>query len=509
MRSLIARFLLKLVVPLIVGLVMIGVFRRAEGWILCGLFVAWRALALAEDWRRARLPAPDWEQRGRELLEMFRQEEELAAEDGDKSAVPADDRELAQLAYSQVEHERKAFVPARSRPTLVAETIGLLGCALLVPLAVALSTSPFYSLRRNSSWLDMTVIVAALSFYGAPHLRKLRGRINPWMWWVTPTVIAAAVIGSQLAERHAYLNPLHPEHRRLAAEKVLGLVDNITAADHVDWVVNYAEDRARLGAKAEAAGLCERALRLSPGIPKAVWLMRTLGAPVPDLADASSPDATYLLPGEVPPRARTTSLSPELANVPSCTVILVRMGDVDDNLVNYVAAVLGKELGLPTLLYERTLPLPPHTRRRGLLVGKQWDFESLFAPLQQELANKVPPAPLKFLMLTSADLYSGGANFVFNVQWEWGAIVATAQFERAGGSQELFQHRVAKQAISAVIKTFGVPPSTDRRCVTSYPRSLGELDEKGNRPLPATRADFTARLKTVNDLWQRHRAGAR
>ena len=112
-------------------------------------------------------------------------------------------------------------------------------------------------------------------------------------------------------------------------------------------------------------------------------------------------------------------------------------------------------------------------------------------------------------MITSADLYHGDANYIFNVQWDWGAIVATAQFDRAGGPREVLRHRVAKQALSAVIKTFGIPASTDRRCVTSYPRSLAELDAKGNRPLPATRTAFEAKLREMNEPWQRYRASVR
>ena len=79
-------------------------------------------------------------------------------------------------------------------------------------------------------------------------------------------------------------------------------------------------------------------------------------------------------------------------------------------------------------------------------------------------------------------------------------------FLRGVGDRALLCHRIAKQSLSAIIKSFGLQPSTDRRCVTSYPASIGELDAKGNRPLPATREAFDAKLRKLNEPWQRYRA---
>ncbi len=512
MSQLVLQLLLKSVVPILLCFALFGIFPRAEGWIACGLFVLWRLLGLVGEWKDVSKPHPDWEKRTEELLLSYQDpkppvlpESTSVEQTGVRNALP---ETLVQVVLSQVERERSAWTLPRQRSVLLAETVGLLGFMLILPLAVFLYRLDFYSFRRSSSWADAIVFGFALTLYAAPHLRCLRERawFNPWLWWGLPSVIFLALLFQQLNTRHSYLNPLHPDHRQLAADKILQLTDTVVAADHADWLTNHAADLTRKGASDEAAALCEYALRLRPSMPEALEILRALRGTIPASMPSVPPDAPYSMEDKPPPRAKRTLLDKSLETVTGCTVVLLPMGEVSDDLLDFVAAVITKECGLPVLVYEGRLTLPPHTRWRGLARGRQWSVESLIPPLQQELGGTQPLAPIKYLIITTADIYSDGANFLFNSTRDWGGIVATAQFVQAGGDNATLRHRVAKQSLSTVIKSFGIPPSPDRRCVTSYPASIDELDLKGNRPLPDTRAAFDERINELNASWLHHRA---
>jgi hypothetical protein len=49
-----------------------------------------------------------------------------------------------------------------------------------------------------------------------------------------------------------------------------------------------------------------------------------------------------------------------------------------------------------------------------------------------------------------------------------------------------------------LLKSFALPASSDRDCVTSYVRSLEEFDQKGNRPNAHTLALF----QKARDQWE-------
>ena len=507
MSRFIAQLLLKIAIPLVLGLLLAGTFPRAEAWMACGLFVIWRVFLLAGEWNRSRQSLPDWEQRTRQLVEFWKQRDTDDSPDAEPEIhVP----NPMHLAIAQVERERAAWKPTRPRSDLMAEVLGLLGYVLVMPLVVTLYREEFFSFRRSYAQSDFFLFTGGMALYAAPHLPVLRrtGLMHPILWWFFPAFTFFTLLAVQLLVYHPYLNPFDPNRRKLAAEKVLKLArtDNIVAGNHADWVTDYADDLARIGRKDEAVALCETALRLQPDMQEAMRLLDQLRGPLPEPHFAIAPNAPYFAPGESPPRAKRTLMSKELENVPACTVILMPMGDVGEDLLDYVAAVITRETGIPSLVYDRTLPLPEYTRQRGLLGSKQWSIESLIKPVQKELSGPLPQAPLRFLILTSADMYNGSVNFMFNTSAEWGGIVATAQFEYAGGSRALLCHRIAKQSLSAIIKSFGLQPATDRRCVTSYPNCIDEVDAKGNRPMPATREIFETNLRNINEPWQRYRA---
>lgn len=506
------RLLLKSVVPILLCLALFGVFSRIDGWVACGLFVLWRLLTLISEWNRSKKPHPDWKKRTEELLLSYQTPKPPPLPEPSSAEQTAARHTLSenyvQGVLSQVERERAAWTLPRQQSVLLAEAVGLLGFMVILPLTISLYRLDFYSFRRSSSWGDAMVFGLALVLYAVPHLRCLRERswFNPWVWWGLPSVIFLALLFHQIDTRHPYLNQLRPDHRQIAAEKILQLSDTIVAADHADWLTNYAADLKSKGANEEAAAICEYALRLRPSMPEALEILGTLRGTAPEAMLSVSPNAPYSVEDKPPPRAKRTLLDKSLETVTSCTVVLLPMGEVSDDLLDFVAAVITDECGLPVLVYEGRLALPPHTRWRGLASGPQWSSESLAQPLRQELGKTQPVAPIKYLIITSADMFADDANFLFNTTQEWGGIIATAQFVQAGGDKATLRHRVAKQSLSTVIKSFGIPPSPDRRCVTSYPAGMNELDLKGNRPLPETRAAFDEKLSELNASWLHQRA---
>ena len=77
-----------------------------------------------------------------------------------------------------------------------------------------------------------------------------------------------------------------------------------------------------------------------------------------------------------------------------------------------------------------------------------------------------------------------------------------------GRAQEgdLVRLRTAKQALCALLKSFKVPMSPDRNCVTSYTRNLDEFDAKGNRPNAETLTLFRQAVADMNAEWQNRAA---
>ncbi len=62
--------------------------------------------------------------------------------------------------------------------------------------------------------------------------------------WVLPIIPALLAVAYEIDTQHTYPNPLHPDHARLAADRVVEPSEkeyrNVLAAQYGDWVLNYA-----------------------------------------------------------------------------------------------------------------------------------------------------------------------------------------------------------------------------------------------------------------------------
>jgi predicted Zn-dependent protease len=490
------------------------------------LFVAVRGAFLGIEALRKPVTPQEWEQRRWRTLEELR-------------ALPADDLEEAareealdgpvtreRLADAMLESMRRSERPPRPRRELACEALGLVAFTLMIPLALELYTSELVSRRSLAQgWTGAATAFACVALYAWPHRWSEREGVEErralWWWLPFPPALAAVVAG--VAFQHPYLNPLREERAKLAADRVLSLRENVEAGRHADWVFGYAQALERSGDLEEAAQYYRGGLHLAPQDEAAHARLRALEqrlaprrAAIADprpLAGELAPHAFAQLPfwrgvpaRESPPACR---LDASLARLDATTVVIVRVGEVPARIVNAVGDVIERELGLPTCLAADGIELPAPTRVRGVVFGRQWGVVSVAEAFFARVGT-LPRAPARLLLVTGADIYDGDSNYVFSSTWSWGAVLSYARYERFGTPEQTLEHRTAKQALGALLKSFGLPPSPDPDCVTSYTNGIEQFDAKGNRPNTETFVAFRQRVEAENRQWRALRAsGAR
>jgi predicted Zn-dependent protease len=403
--------------------------------------------------------------------------------------------------------------PPRPKRELCAEALGVIAFAFVIPLDIALYTRDFFSVRTSLGWEGTVVAALCVLFYLWPHFGLKSPDLSDvriW-WWTLPFFFGFLALFYAIEVRHPYLNPLNPDRDRLAAEKILSLKDNVLAGRYADWVVRYARQLDAQWKFQQAIHFYQEGVRLNPTNRAAYERLSALeakvsGKPVAvQSKPAINPSAPYWTADKPIINLPRHSINSDLENVWGCTVVIVAVGDVPDKMLDSVGTVIHDELGLPVCVAPDSVPLPPYTRRRGLATDPQWDETSIF----QAFSNAVPalpPAPIKYVLITPADIYWNDDNYVFSISSSWGAVVSYARFGGGNTSDYLLRQRTAKQTLGALIKSFGVPASTDRNCVTSYTQDLEEFDAKGNRPNAETMRLFQEAVAAANQRWQNHRA---
>ena len=408
-------------------------------------------------------------------------------------------------------HALRHASPQRSGWELGAEALGLLGYLLVIPAVIALFTSDFFSLRTPQGWAGAVVLAGCLGVYALPHLcfkgpqfKKLRV-----LWWAIPFLPALQLLTHAVETRHAYLNPFHPEHNRLAAERVLSLSNNIVAGRYPDWVLGYADELFERGQLQAAAFYYREVLRLAPNEPQALRTLALLQGRIPEVIRAnavSSRPVPFWTPDQPVIKSPRLKIGPDLEQVEGCTVMIAAVGEVPDQVLDSIAHAVRHELDLRVYVSPDVVPLPPHTRVRGLATGRQWSQEAIVKAFMGAVPA-FPKAPIKYLLITEVDLYDTEANYTFSVSYrQFGALVSIGRFGDPGTSEALLCHRAAKQSLCALIKSFEIPPSPDRNCVTSYTHDLVEFDAKGNRPNAATTAVLQQRVADINRAWHSNKA---
>ena len=505
-------FLFKVILFALIALILYGVVPDLA--LILILFVVWRFSSLLAEAFRKPVSAGRLDAMRDGLTRMY---ERFTPEHRARraAAFKLDSRLSArELAQAQVDKAAQRYRPPRPKRELTAEALGVIAFAILIPLDIALYTSDIFSFRASHhwGWEGVTVVTLCLGLYAWPY-RALKSPdasdVRIW-WWVLPFAIALLAMFHVVQTRHPYLDPFNPDRDRLAAERVLSLKNNVVAGAYADWVLRYARQLDQQGQSQQAIHFYREGLRLHANDRQAAARLAQLesqsGATVESqtASSSSTPYRTADKPVTKSPRQRIDS---GLERVEGCTVVIVPVGNVSDYLLDTVGYVVHNELNLPVCISPDPVPLPPYTRRRGLATEPQWDVGSLIRAFTN--ATPVfPRAPIKFLLITPADIYIQDANYVFSSSGRWGAVLSSARFAAPDGDVSVLQQRTAKQALCAVLKSFDIPASTDRDCVTSYVSDLREFDAKGNRPDAETMKLFQQAVSVMNQRWQNYKAGA-
>lgn len=512
-NGIVYQFLLKAILFALLGLILYGVVPDLA--LILVIFVLWRFTSLLVEALRKPVTTAQWDARLAALariLETFTPEQRSRR----AAALKFDPRLSArELAQAQIDRAIRSYQPPRPKLELAAEALGVVTFTILIPLDVALYTSDVFSLHATQrwGWAGATVTALCVALYLWPY----HGFKSPdssdlrILWWVLPFALALPLGLHAVQSRHPYLNPFNPDRDRLAAERVLSLKNNIIAGQYADWVLRYARKLDQRGETQQAVHFYREGLRLDANNREAHARLAILeaqmsGGTAENVAEparsTSVPYWTADKPVTKSPRRRIDS---QLENVEGCTVVIVPVGEVSGDLLDTVAYVIHNELDLPVYISPDPVPLPPHSRVRGLATGPQWDFPSHFHAFTN--ATPIfPKAPIKYLMVTPGDIYMEDVNYAFSCSSEWVCLLSFARFGGPNGNDPLLRQRTAKQALCALIKSFNIPASPDRNCVTSYVRSLEEFDAKGDRPDADTLKQFRQAVYHLNLGWQNYQA---
>jgi TPR repeat protein/predicted Zn-dependent protease len=489
------------------------------GWVLL-LFVAARGAGLVREGLRRPMTQTQWAQHYEMLIEHYRglepeAREQAAAELGvDPRATPE------QLALIRVDAQRLAYRPPRPFRELACEALGLLAFCLLGPFVVALYTREIVSFRSSESYAALGVAALCVALYLWPHRWKAseqRGERQA-LWWALPVAPALALGYLGVTTDHTYLDPRRPDRLELRAERVLALRNNVVAGAHADWVFDFARELERRGDRERAIAYYEKGVRLAPWSGAEQQRLAALMRQVDPGAEAAAdprPRAGGLTPEEFarlalwgddrplrPPPACPDGSQP--AKISGTTVVLLRIGEVPASITDAIGHVVREELALPVCLASDVFPLPSPTRIRGLVFGRQWSAPSLLDVVAPTILEKSTRAPFKFLAITAVDIYNEGSNFVYSSAGPWGALLSYARYGDFELEPETVRHSVAKQALGALVKSFGVPTSPDPNCVTSYANGPEQFARKGNRPNAASFVLFRVRINAIDARWREH-----
>lgn len=489
------------------------------GWLLL-LFVTARGVGLMREGLRRPMTETQWAQYYEIQLERCRGLEpearnQVAAELGaDPRATPE------QLARILVDAQRLVYQPPRPLRELVCEAVGLLGFGLLIPFVVALYTREIVSFRSSESYAALGAAALCVALYVWPH------RWNPSehlgerqaLWWTLPVAPALVLGYLGITADHTYLDPRRADRLELRAERVLALRNNVVAGAHADWVFDFARELERRGDWERAIAYYEKGVALAPWSEAAHDRLAALTRQVDPGARASvpadpRPRASNLTPDEFahlafwgdgsplrPPPTCTDRSQP--AKISETTVVLLRIGEVPASITDAIGHVVREELGLPVCVSPGAFPLPSPTRIRGLVFGRQWSNQALVDVVSPTILEKSAAAPFKFLAITAVDIYSEGSNFVYSSTYPWGTLLSYARYGDLESEPDAVRHYAAKQALGALVKSFGVPTSPDPNCVTSYANGPEQFARKGNRPTAASFMLFRQRVDAIDARWR-------
>lgn len=332
--------------------------------------------------------------------------------------------------------------------------------------------------------------------------------------------VVVVVAAASLCLRHPYLLPGYPDATRVRAERVLAAGSIVTMQHHAGALVAYALELEQAGQIQKAGDLLNLASRCDGTNPEiqetfADFLKRH-GRPGEDAvyrklaADLRSGEALKISDAGYD-LDHATPLPVFAGNIPGGhAVVLVADRNTPTVLLDLVGSVLRTELGVAVYRHPTVVDIEATSRGRGL-ASKQISIEDAWKEASAQLEAQ-RTGPHQFLVVTSRDLFAPGANFLYSSPTSPGnGIVSYARLGsvKSPATNRKLLDSLCKQAISTVIKSLIIYPSPDPRDVTAYVNGAFQLSRKGRRPLPTTLASYREQIRRWSDGIKRNPRAAR
>ena len=321
--------------------------------------------------------------------------------------------------------------------------------------------------------------------------------------------------------RGLQIYPWSLRHQLMCAEILLNGGRQAAAAEHLELIVQHAEDDASV---VRALTLLDRKPDLSvPAVknlkleaPAAVLvpmgeidvllfkqvaadLEKTLGIPV-TVAGAEVKMPPH---GRAPYAELITSLRDCLKKLrddpEGGTALRELLGDKADRLDSEKDVVAAWETVLSATDPEK-LPEFRQGMATAAALPSQWDINKLQQALKAALPAASPPGVV-YVGVTRNDLYRGDLNFLFGQGRPGIGVISYARFrtvdEGTPPSRPRLKKRILNQCLSTIGFTFKVPRCTSPLCPRAYPNSLEEHDAKGDTLCPQCRRRFDEQFREL------------
>ena len=510
--------LVKVLTTTILAYLFLGNVQRTQLGLLLVLLMVLLAGPLWREWRKPRPGDPRWMRAERLAAANTWWEERTAVIDAQDALPetgdprPPTESELeAVLARPGWREEFARRHARRHDADLFLEAL-CLGTVPIGGLVLALMwSSPVVAWSGSDRGPAAIGLAASISLHLAINLLPA-SRVG-WRVRARLALLAAVFLPAVLVakERHPYLLAVGKDHRRLLAERVWNLGLDVVAGRHADALIAYARDLEEERRWADAAVVYDRAIVLDAFSREAhEGMARVREAQGDHAAAAASRVAALQLAAASsnPPTPPVDAESPDPEAVrlpafdwraaPTLHLCLIPAGEVPDALLDEAGRRLAETLRVPVFRWAGPpVALPAPGRRSALLGGSQWVpaavMDAFVARMRdEERQGHQARGAWQFIVVTDADLYLPGSNFVYGVQYPVHGIVSFARMNEDGDKR---LERLAKQLVSTAIKCFGVRPAARPDCVTSYIDSLEEFDRKPIRAAPETWAEYRRRVQ--------------
>lgn len=365
----------------------------------------------------------------------------------------------------------------------------------LLPFMIALLATDIFSRQRSDDYRAILVVIAAAVIHlGLVRLSRHSLTLAKLSGLALIIIVSVSTV-RLIHTKHPYLNPFEPERKRLLAERVLSLQNNVVAESHVGYVFAYADELYGEGQLEEALRFYQQGLHLGPEHAdvhlRVAEILERFGDE--SLSRQHREMAKNMRSGK---RRTVFNIDADEDSLPllpdplprDYSIVLVPMAGTHPELIQRAGNIMEESLGKSVYLYPKTIALPEADRKRGLATPPQIKSDTLHRAFWERNAG-LSHVPLQVIVITAEDIYMEGSNFVFSTSYRDGTgVVSYARFVSADG--DLMISRLAKQLLSCTIKSMGVPQANTLDCVTAYVRSLDQFDRRSINMLPQTRTRY-------------------